>query len=93
MRITDPPEYYVAFCNDNWTTFTAPDDHDFKTWTITKTATTMSLSCNGVEIANYTFSESTREECATKWSRDGVRLKFKGNDNASEEFRARPIGK
>ena len=93
---TDPPRYWIGSCNTDWVNFTAPEEQ-VRTWTITKTETSVIVVCNGVEIVNYLLSESTRDNCVSRWSRDAVKMKFISNNNsidtASDEYRAKPTGK
>ena len=96
VKFTDPPQYWIGYCNADWVTFTAPEEQ-VRTWTITKTETSVVLACNGVEIVNYLFSESTRDVCVSYWSRDATKMKFRSNSNgidtASDKYRAKPTGK
>ena len=65
-------------------------------WTITETATAVSITCNGVELVNLVFSDSSFANCVARWSRDGIWLRFvsssRGTDTASDEYRAEPSG-
>ena len=97
VKFTDPPQYWIGYCTSNsWVTFTAPEEQ-VRTWTITKTKTSVVLACNGVEIVNYLFSESTRDDRVSHWSTDATTMKFRstgdGIDTASDEYRAKPTGK
>ena len=96
VKFTDPPQYWVGYCTDSWVTFTAPEEQ-VRTWTITKTETSVVLACNGVEIVNYLFSESTRDDCVSTWSSNAVKMKFLSNsdgiDTASDKYREKPTGK
>ena len=97
VKFTNPPQYWVGSCNNDMEiTFTAPEGQ-VRTWTITKTETSVVLACNGVEIVNYLFSESTRDVCVSYWSRDVVKMKFMSNNNdidtASNKYRAKTTGK
>ena len=97
VKFLDPLQYWIGYCTTNdWVTFTAPEEQ-VRTWTITKTDTSVILTCNGVEIVNYLFSESTRDNCVSRWSNDAAKIKFIANSNgidtASDEYRTKPIGK
>ena len=98
VKFTDPPQYAIGWCiHPDWVTFTNMPVEDTRVWTITKTATSLALVCNGVEIFNYLFSESTRSDCVPKWSGDKVKIKFRSSsssiDNASDKYRAKPTGR
>ena len=47
-------------------------------WTITKTATTLKIGRDGVELLTYTFAEadSVNVNCVSFWSKDTHSLKF-----------------
>ena len=96
VKFTDPPQYHITWCSSHWENFTAPEEQ-LRTWTITVSDSSVILTCNGVEIVNYLFSESTRDDCVSHWNRDVVKMKFMSNndgtDTASDEYRAKPIGK
>jgi len=97
VKFTDPPQYAIGWCiHPDWVTFTNMPVEDTRVWTITKTATSLALVCNGVEIFNYLFSESTNSACVTRWSGDMVTIRFMSSDNvvdtASDKYRAKPTG-
>ena len=96
VKFTAPPSYWIEHCSSDWGTFTAPEEQ-VRIWTITYTDTLLILACNGVEIVNYMFSESSRDDCASTWSRDAEKIKFRndsaGIDTASDKYRAKPTGK
>ena len=97
VKFADPPQYKIGWCSTDWVTFTNIPEEQVRTWTITKTDTSVILACNGVEIVNYLFSESTTDDCVSYWSRDGVKMKFMSEiddiDTASDKYRAKPTGK
>ena len=94
VMLSDPPQYWIGGCTD-WVDFTAPEEQ-FKVWTITVTETSVVLTCNGVEIVNYLFSESEKENCVSRGSKDTTKIVFKGTtdgtDTASDKFRGKPTG-
>ena len=96
VKFTAPPSYWIGHCSSNEATFTAPEEQ-VRIWTYTMTDTSLILACNGVEIVNYLFSESTRDECVSQWIRDAGKIKFRsdseGTDTASDKYRAKPTGK
>ena len=91
VKFTDPPQYDIGYCT-GWITFTVPEEQ-VRTWPITKTATSLIFACNGVEIYNYLFSESTDNQCLPQWSKDAAKIYFTSSDTASEEYRTQPSGK
>ena len=98
VKFTDPHQYRIGWCiQPDWVTFTNMPVEDTRVWTITKTATSLVLVCNGVEIFNYLFSESTNSDCVLQWSGDMVTIKFMsttyGVDTASDKYRAKPTGR
>ena len=99
IMFTDPPQYNIGRCATGWITFNIPlPDEQIRTWTITKTNNeSVSLFCNGVEIYNYLFSESTDDDCVPRWSTDVANMAFKSSsaavDTASDEYREQPTGK
>ena len=68
-----------------------PPDEVKKTWTIRKTATTLSIECNGVEVLKYQFSDSDNSKCVPKWGGDVVeKIRFSNaDDTASDSYRAK----
>ena len=94
------PNYVIYPCSTKWTALPQnliPAEQN-KIWTITETATSVKIECNEVEVLTYTFTDSSMsEECATGWSRDTTKIKFKLSantnkvpDTASDEFRPKP---
>ena len=88
-----PFKYWMGYCQPSWTPLSTqpPDDVD-KTWTFTKTSTAFIISCNGVEVLNYVFSDSSESNCASKWSQDIVYVKFASYDEASDYYYKLPAG-
>jgi len=87
LKFNNPPTYYIHYCTSSYTPFpvTLPVEQD-KVWTITETANAMKVKCNGEEMLNYLFSESTKAECVTEWSKDVEQIKFKTTDTASDAY-------
>ena len=84
--------YRVSKCQSYPNRFpTEPPDDVEKIWTFTKTSTVLNISCNGVEVLNYVFSESVLGgKCANFWSRDVETILFDDADNATDSYRAKP---
>jgi len=91
LKFTDPPEYFIKRCFEISASFSVDlPAEQTKIWTITKTAITVKISCNEVEVLTYIFSDSSRSACVTYWSSDTVKILFGSTDTASDEFRALP---
>ena len=99
VLFTSPIQYLISHCSIDWTDLPVqPTDEVEKTWTIRKTANTLNIECNGVEVLNYQFSESSESsdvDCELEWGTREVRaIKFSKNyDDASVSYRAIPTGK
>ena len=94
MLFTSPVKYGIGYCT-SWTTLPVqPPEEVEKTWTIQKTATILSMECNGVEVLNYQFSKSGESRCVPHWGGDVVeKIKFDSEyDTASDNYRAMPTG-
>ena len=91
LAFKDPPEYKISGCSEGWATFSVdlPTEQS-KIWTITKTATTVEIVCNELEVLMFTFAEAFNSDCLTFWSRDTEEVGFRSTDTASDEFRAKP---
>ena len=70
-----------------------PAEQD-KTWTISKTATAIRITCNDVLVVNvqyYDYSDS----CAATWSKDVEKIYYQSSyyGNAADWYREKPAGK
>ena len=95
INFASPIKYYISSCTSAWTNLPVqPTDEVEKTWTIRKTATALIIECNGVEVLNYQFSESSDNECELAWGTHEVKgIKFSKNyDDASVSYRAISTG-
>jgi len=84
----DEPTYLISSCVTSDTVFstTLPSEQE-KIWTITKTNTTLTILCNGIEVVEVIFSAYT-EACQNAWSSDVEKIMFSaGNDTASDGYR------
>ena len=89
IQFISPMKYRVNHCVTSYTVLpTQPPDDVDKIWTFTKTSTAFIISCNGVELLNYVFSDSSRSKCVPTWSRDVEKIDFHRNDSASDFYRA-----
>eukprot|EP00116_Pleurobrachia_bachei_P010152 sb/3470414/ len=63
-----------------------------KIWMISKTATAYIITCNGVEVVNYLFADSSNNYCVKhSGSGDVEKIKFNGEDLASDFYRASSV--
>ena len=102
VKFSSPMKYHISRCTDGWTSLPVqpneeptevPTEEIDKIWTISKTATTLRIECNGVEVLNYLFSDSSYNDCVPRWGGDIVdKIKFKSDDTASASYRAKPTG-
>ena len=93
MRFTSPIKYSIGQCTatDELTVMPVqPGDEVDKIWTIRKNTTTLSIECNGVEVLNYHFSDSSDTDCVTKWAGDVMKIKFSQLDTASDGYVEKP---
>ena len=98
VQFTSPVTYFIAKCivwsNSLPELPVQPPDEVEKIWTIGKTATNLSIECNGVEVLNYQFSDSSDTRCVPRWGGDVVeKILFLNYDTASDSYRAKPAGK
>eukprot|EP00116_Pleurobrachia_bachei_P007054 sb/3467316/ len=79
--------YHIGQCMEAFTPLPVQpsSETDQKVWNLTKTDTTLIISCNGVELLEYDFTSSS--DCAV-WRGDVVEaIKFSSNfDTASKTF-------
>ena len=95
LFLGNPPTHFIQYCAAGWQNFTVdlPSDQE-KVWTITKTSTSITVTCNSVLVMNYVYSDiSNADECVAAYSNDVEKIMFKSNqDTASLEYRAKPPG-
>ena len=93
VKFTSYIKYYIYSCA-RWTYFPVQPPVEMNDiWTIRKTATGLSIEHNGVELLNYRFSDSSDEDCLSRWGGDVVeKIKFNVNDKASDSYKAKPTG-
>nr|AFK75465.1 putative secretory peptide-55 [Pleurobrachia bachei] len=60
--------YDIAFCTSVWFTElpVQPPGEVEKIWTIAKTETAIIITCNGVEVLNYLFADSSMSDCVPR---------------------------
>ena len=82
-------------CGYNVPLIATPPPEINKIWTITKTSTSISIGCNGVQVLDFHFSDSQEASCDPNWSQAVAKIVFwVGNqgddDNASDGYRGIP---
>ena len=93
VQFTSPVTYYIGLCTGRTSLPVQPPDVLNKTWTILKTNTTLSIECNGVEVLNYQFSDSSGSSCVPRWGGDVVKkIKFSFYDTASNSYQKKKEG-
>ena len=86
VSFKSPMKYLFSSCT-GWTKFPVqPPEAVDKTWTFRKTDTTLSIECNGVEVLNYQFSDSSDSDCLPKWGGDVVEKILIPNDDTASDF-------
>ena len=96
VKFSDVLTYRIQPCVTDLTSFpTTPPSEQDKTWTITKSSTSIKIECNGMEVAKVVYSDYP-EDCATAWSNDVSKIMFYpdgyDSDTASDEYRQLPEG-
>ena len=91
------PNYEIGWCTDDGERHPFPatfPTEQVKIWTITKTDISLKIECNGVDLATYKFSDSTRSTCLEHWGPgvERTQIKFIEDDKASDAFRVKPSG-
>eukprot|EP00116_Pleurobrachia_bachei_P006987 sb/3467249/ len=94
VKFTSPIQYGIDYCAGYTTLPVQPPDEVDKIWTIRKTATALSIECNGVEVLNYQFSDGSSSYCVAYWGGDVVeKIAFLNYyATASDSYRAKPTG-
>ena len=81
-----PMRYLIESCT-NWITLPVqPPEEVDKTWKFRKTATALSIECNGVEVLDYQFSDSSKSECVPKWGGDVIETVLIPNGDSASDF-------
>eukprot|EP00116_Pleurobrachia_bachei_P005712 sb/3465974/ len=82
-------QYKIGHCRTDYTDLPVePSMEVDKIWTITKTKAALIISCNGVEVLNYLFADSSESDCVTRWGGDVEEIMITGLDKASDFYRA-----
>ena len=92
VKFSYTTQYSIGYCTGTyWRVLPVqPPVEVDKMWTITKTHTALIITCNGVEVLNYLFADSSDSDCVPQWDGDVVeRIAFSGQlDTASDFYRA-----
>ena len=96
VSLDSPMEYWIDDCmpsNKMIDLPTQPPDNGDKTWMFTKTSTAFIISCNGVEVLNYVFSDSSKSNCQKIWSLDVEDITISNYDEVASYYYFSPISK
>ena len=102
IKFQDPLIYTIGRCEGSVKNipFSPPSVGTHRVWTFSKQNNRVRLLCNGVQIYEFNFSESSLEECWSQWSADFVYIKFmhvdgdpNDSDTASDFYRPLPNSK
>ena len=84
-------QYFISFCNSKPEYLPVkPLIEVNKIWTITKTEIALIITCNGVEVLNYLFADSSDSKCVPAWGGDVEEIYFRLDDRASDFYRDPP---
>ena len=97
ITLSDPPTYGIAVCRTG-ISFTLPGTEKYNIWTFKKQDNTLQLLCNGVEIFNFNYGDSSNNDgCADNWPDKFSHIQFASgsgvSDTASDFYREYRIGK
>eukprot|EP00116_Pleurobrachia_bachei_P001031 sb/3461293/ len=92
VKFTSPMWYWIGHCSTNWKDLPVqPPVEVDNIWTITKTEIALIITCNGVEVLNYLFADSSLSNCIPIWGGDVVEeIKFSSSDTASDFYKSAP---
>ena len=88
MRFSSTIQFAISHCTTGWTDLPEQPQADVdKIWTITKTETSIIISCYSVDVLNYQFADSSDSDCVAKWGGNVVdQIMFKDDDTASDFY-------
>ena len=89
IKFSSPMQYRINTCNKGYKDLPVqPPVEVEKTWTITKTGTSLNITCNNVEVLNYLFADSSDDRCVPKLGGNIVeKINFAHNDTASDFYK------
>ena len=87
VQFSSPMKYLISYCS-TWTDLPVqPPEEAEKVWAITKTATAVIVTCNGVEVLNFLFADSSKDSCVTRVGGGDVeQIEFHRIDKASDFY-------
>ena len=99
VRITfsDPPTYGISVC-ETGIGFKLSSTEKYRIWTFKKLDGTLQLLCNGLEIYNFNYTDSsTNNDCTDNWPDNFSHITFASgpgvSDTASDFYREFRSGK
>ena len=88
IKFDDPPSYFIRNCMDKKKEFDLPSSDDGEhIWRITKSDGRIIVHCDGEEVINVSFTDSTKAACRNMWSEDTEAIEFPAEDDASDGYR------
>ena len=90
MKFSSLIKYWLRHCTNGYIDLPVqPPVEVDKIWTFTKTHTALIITCNGVEVVNYLFADSSSDNCVAKLGGDVEQILFDSDyDEASDFYRA-----
>ena len=90
VTFDDPPTYDIGYFGQQNIKFTMPSTNKNRIWTFSKRDNAVKLFCNGVEIFDYSFTESTLPNCKIQWNLNLAQIQFAENTNIVDRVDIRP---
>eukprot|EP00116_Pleurobrachia_bachei_P010578 sb/3470840/ len=93
IGLQSPTTTYIGYCKDSSTLgYTNSSADGYDVWTLEKSNTSLTISCNGMELVDYVFSDAdTPESCVNYWSGDVfTQFKVVKADTAVLAYREQP---
>ena len=87
---SDTPAYQISSCTGGPVDFTMSDGEEH-VWTVYKRGGSLNLLCEGEQIFNYLFKDSSIDGCAEKFSFVEA-FAVGSDDTATDQYRADPRG-
>ena len=78
--------FWVQNCGTPAFPSSLPAEGD-RQWTISKTKDALTILCNGIEVLNLVYTDSTDSSCSNVWTKESTSFKFLSNDFASDYYR------
>ena len=96
ISFENPPTWNVGYCqNGERIPLEIPQSRsEITVWTVTKTVAFMRVLCNGEEVFNYNFADSSETSCVDSWAtRTTDHIFFKSSDTGTDSYRQFRTGK